>query len=535
MKENHNRPRVYDAVLGSPENVPPGAVVLGGLEGVKRRLAHPIIEQKIAALEEALKYGEAGLELIIQTLTDVSAELQQTAENLLFPHRTKPRVKQALHEYNPWLLFECLHTINEDIHNVYTVVISPDGETIFSCSADETIRVWSLSQRQEIYTLQGHSRGVSAIDIHPNGRILASGSYDETIKLWDIQTRQELMTITAHSGGVSAIAISPDGQSLISGGEDNTVKLWDLQTGNLIRTLTGHSGVIYAVTFHPDGRTIVSQSDDQTLKIWCFETGRERCTLPTKCSGRRTSLAFSPDGQILVSACGEKLKLWDWSTRQEIHVLPGYLDNIKSLTLSPGGIDSFAISPDGQLLACHSKNQWMTLMFDLQAKVDFNTLQEPLDNAYNHCLALILNQKILVDANLHLLDVWNLHTGRLTRTRTGYSEHFQSIAISSDGETLVTGDSKSIIRVWILPTREEKLTIDAQSGSILCVAITPDERNLISGCEDGTMKVWDLQTGRGKAIFKGHTEGVYFVAISPDGQTLVSGSLDGTMKIWRML
>ncbi|OYD86537.1 hypothetical protein CDG77_34630 [Nostoc sp. 'Peltigera membranacea cyanobiont' 213] len=535
MPENHNQPREYDAVLGGQVAPPVDGVVLGGIEGVKRRLASASSEQKIAALADALKYGEAGLKLLIQTLTDVSPEVQQTAENLLFHHRKEPRVKQALHKYNPRLVFECLQTISGYTHNVHTVVISPDGQTIFSCSDDNTIRLWSLSQRQEIYILRGHSKGVSSIAIHPNGRILASGSYDETIKLWDIQTKQELITITAHSGGVHAIAISPDGRTLISGGADNTVKVWDLQTGNLLRTLTGHSGAIYAVTFHPDGQTIVSQSDDKTLKLWHFDTGIKLCTLPTRCSGGRTSLAFSPDGQILVSACRETLKLWDCSTRQELHVLHGYLENIKSLTFSPGGIDSFAISSYGQLLACNSTNQWMILMCDLQEKEQFNTLKKPHDSAYSHCLALIPNQKILVDANLHLLDVWNLNTGRLTtRTLTAHSQNFQSIAISADGETLVTGDSNSIIKVWVLPTREEKLTIDAQSGSILCVAISPDGRNLISGCEDGTIKLWNLQTGREKAIFNGHTDGVYFVAISTDGQTLISGSVDGTIKVWRM-
>ncbi|MEH2272731.1 MAG: hypothetical protein V7K68_30635 [Nostoc sp.] len=59
MPKNSNRPTVYDAVLGGQEKVPLGAVVLGGLEGVKRRLANPVVEQRIAALKEAFKYGEA--------------------------------------------------------------------------------------------------------------------------------------------------------------------------------------------------------------------------------------------------------------------------------------------------------------------------------------------------------------------------------------------------------------------------------------------------------------------------------------------
>ncbi|MBD2452004.1 hypothetical protein H6G76_33805 [Nostoc sp. FACHB-152] len=99
MKENTNRPRVYDAVIGGQQKAPPGAVVLGGLEGVKRRLANPVIEQKIAALEEALKYGDAGLELVIWALDDKLWKVRQAAYSLL-ASRPEPLVQEILQEYS---------------------------------------------------------------------------------------------------------------------------------------------------------------------------------------------------------------------------------------------------------------------------------------------------------------------------------------------------------------------------------------------------------------------------------------------------
>jgi len=72
MTENPNQPREYDAVLGGESQVPLAAAVLGGIPGVKSRLASPIVEVKIAALSEAVKYGEAGLDLIIGALQDES-------------------------------------------------------------------------------------------------------------------------------------------------------------------------------------------------------------------------------------------------------------------------------------------------------------------------------------------------------------------------------------------------------------------------------------------------------------------------------
>lgn len=100
MAENPNQPRDYDAVLGSQALPPVGGAVLGGLEGVKQRLAHSAPSQRIAALYEAVKYGQAGLDLVIQALGDSSEQVQWNAYSIL-RERAEPRVKQVLQEHIP--------------------------------------------------------------------------------------------------------------------------------------------------------------------------------------------------------------------------------------------------------------------------------------------------------------------------------------------------------------------------------------------------------------------------------------------------
>lgn len=100
MSEQVDQPRRYDAVIGG-QNLPPvSGVVLGGLEGVKRRIGDGSIEIKIAALQEALKYGQEGLDLVIQALEDSSSEIQWSAYSLL-KERQEPSVKAALQDYIP--------------------------------------------------------------------------------------------------------------------------------------------------------------------------------------------------------------------------------------------------------------------------------------------------------------------------------------------------------------------------------------------------------------------------------------------------
>jgi predicted RNA binding protein YcfA (HicA-like mRNA interferase family) len=74
MPDPENRPREYDVVKGGQNSTPIDAAVLGGISGVKNRLSSTLLEVRIAALSEALKYGEAGLDLVVIALQDESIQ-----------------------------------------------------------------------------------------------------------------------------------------------------------------------------------------------------------------------------------------------------------------------------------------------------------------------------------------------------------------------------------------------------------------------------------------------------------------------------
>lgn len=93
MSNKPNQPKSYDLVLGG-ENPPPiNGAVLGGIEGVKRRLESDDIEIKKVALAEALKYNVFGLDLIIDALQDKSDKIQQAAFNLILKSLQHPSVE----------------------------------------------------------------------------------------------------------------------------------------------------------------------------------------------------------------------------------------------------------------------------------------------------------------------------------------------------------------------------------------------------------------------------------------------------------
>jgi hypothetical protein len=92
MSENPRQPRPDDAVLGGQSQAPMYAAVLGGIEGVKLRLETGNLEEKKAAFQDALKYGEKGIEVLFEILeNEESWELQWLAYSLLekFTEETK--------------------------------------------------------------------------------------------------------------------------------------------------------------------------------------------------------------------------------------------------------------------------------------------------------------------------------------------------------------------------------------------------------------------------------------------------------------
>ncbi|HEY9742041.1 MAG TPA: tellurite resistance TerB C-terminal domain-containing protein, partial [Coleofasciculaceae cyanobacterium] len=107
-----------------------------------------------------------------------------------------------------------------------------------------------------------------------------------------------------------------------------------------------------------------------------------------------------------------------------------------------------------------------------------------------------------------------------------------SLTISSDGKTLITGGKDGEIKLWNLATGELLNTLSGHSSSVESVAIASTSQIFVSGSGDSTIKLWNLKTGELLYTFSGHTSSVSSVAISPDGKILASGSYDKSIKLW---
>ena len=423
------------------------------------------------------------------------------------------------------------------------IAFSPDGIRL---AVATSMGVWLYDAKtfDEIALLTGHKEAVTAVAFSPDGTKLASVSgfhFPGTLKLWDVKTGQNIATLHVKSGSVNSVAFSPDGNKLAWADQ-----LWDVKTKQQLDILKDNR--LFEVAFSPDGKILagtgisaIARTRSGIIKLYDAETGQLINTLAatqrTKLSEstkRISSIAFSPDGQLLASgsANGGTIKLWDVETGR----------NTATFTEKPEPESSMlcvVFSPDSTKLAVGSAEGIKLLEVPTgkhiytRQHIDIGELGFAL-NVFS--VAFSPDGKKLASVSWDGVKLWEVETGDNITTLQGHIRTVDSVAFSPDGLTLAS-HMVGGIQMWEVGTGQHITTLAETSNFVTCFAYSPDGTRLATGSADArnaehTVKLWDIETGQSLATLRGHTNVVISVAYSRDGTLLASGSKDKTVKVW---
>ncbi len=461
-----------------------------------------------------------------------------------------------------------LNLFVENMESSGTIAFSPDSQLLASNGSDNAILLWNPFTGEHKATLKGHQDSVNSVVFSPDGKTIASGSDDETIRFWNVASGELLRTFAGHGGGVSEVIYSPDGKVLISYGSDKMIHLWNAQSGEFMHTLNGHKGSISEILFSYDGKYFASGGGDGRIRLWELHTSHEKPTLEIEATsalhGFRT-ITFSPTDSILVCSNygDDEIQFWDVETGKLLKTIDSPEDTTYHLALSPDGKTLVNAGGDGTILfwdVATSKSKltltgYAEMFRDMAYSPDGSTLvtvssgpslrlwdtnSGKLKKTYYPgtvnitCITFAPDGVTLACGpgpyEYDTVFLLNTETGEFGRIFQGDYEGFESVAFSSDGKTLASGDDNGNIYLWDVETGEKVRIIEWEQDIVRTVEFSPDGETLVS-TNDSKVCFWDINTGKSVKTITATS-----IVISPgwDKFVCVNWVKGGTTQFWNM-
>lgn len=313
-----------------------------------------------------------------------------------------------------------------------------------------------------------------------------------------------------------------------------------------------------------DGQRIEGEFVETWLINWLQCRVGPDCMAMAEYTEDVTSMAYSPDGQILAMAASDSesdemavysVKVADWSL-------------IQKFSTNAGSLMSVAYSPEGAYVAASTGPERTVLLWDAVEGTILKTINTNAKYAGN--ISFSPDGKILATTADKTIKIWGIPDGSIIRTLERSGGTAVGMAFSQDGNRVVTFGYSDVL-LWdkygrnflyavegvgpsgaaFSPDGKELAVsnngivgiISESDGSLLrkfgdpyfytSIAYSPDGKKLAAGTFDGSVFLWRIADGALLGKITGHIREVDELAFSPDGQVLATQSYQ-TLILWRI-
>jgi WD40 repeat protein len=444
---------------------------------------------------------------------------------------------------------------------VPSVAVSPDNKWIAVASADNTIKLFNLSDSQPVRTFAGHTATVSGLQFSPDSIRLFSSSHDKSVRVWNVADGAIIgrVDLPATANGLAltpdaskivlacadnlvrvfavpaataplatpaapvvALRVSPDKKLLALAEADGKITLIDLAGGAPPRQLAGHTAAVTSLSFTANSAQLASGSADKSVRLWNVASG-QAVVITSGIPNPVTAVAYHPNGtQVAAGFSDGQIALFkaDVAEPPLERPLAGNTKAITGLAYNPAGDAIYTSSEDGSVRRYQSSDgaqQWAqnhgAVIHELALSPDGNLLATAGEN----------NQ----------VRVWAAANGGNgpQPALAGFTAPVKSVAFSLDSAHLASGTANNLVFVHDIKTGIVEQMYAEHGGAVEALAAAGETGKLfITSGTDKLIRAFPLVFEKQLA---GHGGPVTSVAIvPPQGARVLSGSDDGTVRVW---
>jgi len=463
-----------------------------------------------------------------------------------------------------WDLTSGQHLGSLDIPWTATALeFSPDGNTLFVASV-RSVQAWNISTRTLTRSFEGHQGEINRIRVSPDGSTLASASADNTVRLWSVDQGLETTSIRVPGSPILDVSLAPDLRSFATLDTflTNAVRIWDPASGALLRTLPLTNASPQRCVFSPDGDLLVV-NPDRSLILWDPLNTRPKRTFPAV--GEPTLYivdAWFPNPDTLGAIGNDgRVFLWNLHTAELLRTIDGQpvlaalgvpgehlvaganLDSDVLVRQLPGGdtLRTFrghttsthtgvAFSPDGSLVLSGGIEQAIRL-WDRRTG---NPVREFAGSPAGTASTGFFPDGRRVFATVGLpnpgIRTWHTDTGAIDRDYTWSSHWPTSVAVSHDGTVIAAGAQDQRVRLYDVAAGNLTRTLTVH-GYPNRLAFSPAKPWVAVGSSSSTLAVFDFHTGAPVHELVPDTSAVTGLEFSRDGTVLLIAWDHGQVRI----
>jgi G protein beta subunit-like protein len=143
---------------------------------------------------------------------------------------------------------------------IRSITLALDGSCLVAANNKGKCFVWKVNDEstnlprfQAVTKFHAHSKYITRCLLSPDAKYLATCSADTTVKIWSISPNYEFRQdkiLTGHQRWVWDCAFSADSAYLVTASSDHTARLWEMASGATVRQYNGHHKAAVCCALH---------------------------------------------------------------------------------------------------------------------------------------------------------------------------------------------------------------------------------------------------------------------------------------------